>query len=300
MEQDVVKNEGVILVSFDPGIKIGSKLTNDEMRTIFKCGNMGGMRRSKSTGTLVIISDETKGLYLDRWEDGVLHYTGMGKIGDQVLEGNQNRTLYESNSNGIEVHLFEVLKRAEYTYRGVVKLAASPYISRQKDDNQNLRNVWIFPVKPISDVDEMIEKIDDDDVKKLSDADLKRNYDKIDSKRTAKVCSTKVFLRNPYLKELVKRIAEGKCQFCGEDAPFADLKGEPYLEEHHVEPLADGGLDRINNVVAICPNCHRKMHIRKDDADISFLKTVAQKNEQMLKRMAFYVGANDIANLNKK
>ena len=76
---------------------------------------MGGMRRSKRTNTLVIISDDTKDLYRDVWRDGILHYTGMGKVGDQVLEGNQNRTLYYSEDNGVEIHLFEVFDKGVYT-----------------------------------------------------------------------------------------------------------------------------------------------------------------------------------------
>lgn len=48
---------------FSPGINIGDKLTNDDVRKVFQCGMMGGMRRSRKTNTLVIISDETKGLY---------------------------------------------------------------------------------------------------------------------------------------------------------------------------------------------------------------------------------------------
>ena len=40
---------------------------------------MGGMRRSKTTGTLVIISDHTKGLYDDKWYGHELHCIGMGK-----------------------------------------------------------------------------------------------------------------------------------------------------------------------------------------------------------------------------
>lgn len=42
--------------------KIGQKVTNSEIISEFKCGNMGGMRRSKATNSLVIISDHTKGL----------------------------------------------------------------------------------------------------------------------------------------------------------------------------------------------------------------------------------------------
>ena len=52
---------------------------------------------------LMFICDHTKGLYDDMWHGDVLHYTGMGKVSEQVLEGNQNKILYESNNNGVAV-----------------------------------------------------------------------------------------------------------------------------------------------------------------------------------------------------
>lgn len=70
---------------FDTGLKIGQILKNADIVDTFKCGNMGGMRRSKTTNTLVIVSDYTKGIYHDKWIGGVLHYTGMGKNGDQDI-----------------------------------------------------------------------------------------------------------------------------------------------------------------------------------------------------------------------
>ena len=45
---------------FDPGLKVGQILKNADVVETFKCGNMGGMRRSKTTYTLVIVSDYTK------------------------------------------------------------------------------------------------------------------------------------------------------------------------------------------------------------------------------------------------
>ena len=42
---------------FDPGLKIGQILKNADIVDIFKCGNRGGMRRSRTTDTLVIVSD---------------------------------------------------------------------------------------------------------------------------------------------------------------------------------------------------------------------------------------------------
>lgn len=41
---------------FNPELSIGQELKNSDIVEIFKCGNMGGMRRSKKTNTLVLIS----------------------------------------------------------------------------------------------------------------------------------------------------------------------------------------------------------------------------------------------------
>ena len=271
---------------FDPGIKIGAEITNDQMRRLFKCGNMGGMRRSKQTGTLVIISDDTKGLYRDIWKNGVLHYTGMGKVGDQVLEGNQNGTLFYSDTNGVEVHLFEVITKAVYTYRGVVKLVDKPYKSRQLDDNGNMRDVWMFPVAPVAEIGQNISReLTEQEISKLSDKELARYTAVKNVKKEPKMTEAVVYYRDPYLKQMVKRIADGKCQYCGENTPFIDKQGEPYLEEHHVKRLADGGRDAIDNVVAICPNCHRKVHVLNDEVDIIILEGIADQNKRQLERL---------------
>lgn len=69
------------------------------------------------------------------------------------------------------------------------------------------------------------------------------------------------FSRNPYIVDYAKRIANGICQDCKQPAPFINkLTNEPFLETHHIVPLAQGGMDTIENTIAICPNCHRKRH----------------------------------------
>lgn len=271
---------------FDPGLEIGAELTNEEMRRLFKCANSSGMRRSKETGTLVIVSDETKGLYRDVWKNGVLHYTGMGRVGNQVLKGNQNSTLYYSNTNGVEVHLFEVIKKKVYTYRGVVRLVDEPYKGRQPDINGDMRDVWLFPVMPISEDAQCIShELSENEISKLSDGELARCAAVKNVKREPKSTEAIVYYRDPYLKQMVKRIANGRCQYCGNEAPFIDKQGDPYLEEHHVVRLADGGRDTIENVVAICPNCHRKMHVLKNEKDKIILEGVAEQNKKQMDRI---------------
>lgn len=102
---------------FNPGLEIGQILKNADIVEKFKCGNMGGMRRSKTTNTLVIVSDYTKGLYHDKWIGGVLHYTGMGKSGDQDIRWSQNATLADSD--------FKTVKHKKYGV-GLIKKVEGP------------------------------------------------------------------------------------------------------------------------------------------------------------------------------
>lgn len=85
------------------------------------------------------------------------------------------------------------------------------------------------------------------------------------------------YIRDRHVSEYAKCRAKGLCQLCGKPAPFYDKNGRPYLEAHHIIKLADGGVDSIQNVVGLCPNCHRKMHCLnlKEDVDI-LLKITSQ------------------------
>ena len=256
---------------------IGDITSNKELSSAYKGGNMGGMRKSNTYNCLVLISDHTKGLYEDKWYGDVLHYTGMGKTGDQVLTGNQNNTLYNSRTNGVEVHLFEGLDPGEYTYRGVVSLAGDPYQENQPDENGHMRKVWMFPLRTITAGASTIsaEEFTITQDRKRQQAEnmsfeaLKRaaKANSTDKPGTRTISSVER-VRDPYVSEFTKRIADGKCQLCGEKAPFLDRKGRPYLETHHVVWLSEGGADSINNTVALCPNCHRKMHILDEKGDV--------------------------------
>ena len=267
---------------FNPKFKIGQAITNDELRHTFICGNMGGMRRSKTTNTLVIISDHTKGLYEDKWFGDTLHYTGMGKKGNQDINASQNRTLNESNTNGVKVYLFEVFEANHYIYKGEVKLIEDPYQEKQKGEDGILRNVWIFPVKSVNNYEVAIDKkiIDtnfnkkEKKAKKLSDVEVEEKAKESQSIKTSmRTVKSQVYERNPYVTEFAKRRANGICQLCNEPAPFKNKLGEPYLETHHIEWLSKGGSDTIENTVALCPNCHKKMHIVDSNADKEYLLT---------------------------
>jgi hypothetical protein len=65
--------------------------------------------------------------------------------------------------------------------------------------------------------------------------------------------------RDPKVKAWVIQQANGKCEYCQETGFIKD-NGRHYMEAHHLRPLAEHGSDTTRNTVAVCPNCHKKLH----------------------------------------
>lgn len=263
----------------------GQILTNKEVAETFLCSTQGGMRKSNRTDTLVLISNHIESVYSDRWDKNILYYSGTGRTGDQDLSSAPNRTLAESSSNNVSIHLFEVFENNQYTYQGEVSLAGSPFSELQEDAAGNERKVYVFPLKlryeqqptlvsenVLNDIVQQQEKI----VKSISDEELLRKIKYVPNQPGQRQVNSKTYERNPLISEYTLRRAKGICELCKQDAPFIKTDGTPYLEIHHIEWLANGGEDTIENTVALCPNCHRKMHSLRLESDVKALKSVVK------------------------
>lgn len=108
--------------------------------------------------------------------------------------------------------------------------------------------------------------------KKLSNEDLKEKAKEVKGKPGTRNTVSETYNRNAYIVEYTRRRANGICELCGNEAPFKNSKGEPYLEVHHIVWLSKGGDDTIENTAALCPNCHRKMHMINDEEDVEYLR----------------------------
>ena len=80
--------------------------------------------------------------------------------------------------------------------------------------------------------------------------------------------SSSQFVRDPLVRAWVLEASGGACEACSAPAPFLDSLGQPYLEVHHVLTLAEGGPDTVENAVAVCPNCHRRLHLGADRGEV--------------------------------
>ena len=201
------------------------------------------------------------------------------------IDAAQNKTLAESSTNGVAVYLFEVLEVWQLYFSRTSSFSRNPVSRTQPDKNSSPRKVWIFPLTlkggatPYPLPEPIVSKSREQherEAKRLSDAELeKRVKYSIKSPGTRQVTTT-AYDRNTNVAELARRRSKGFCQLCELPAPFKDKKGEPFLESHHIVWLSGSGEDSIENTVALCPNCHRKMHVLNLESDKTKLKQIAR------------------------
>lgn len=278
----------------DPGLQIGDRLTFGQLRNIFQCPNAGGVLYTKKFDTLVIVSNHIKGIADDKWKDDILHYTGMGTNGDQILEGSHNKILSESNSNGVTVHLFEVYVQNEYIYRGIVKLVQEPYQEFRQDQEGNIRRVWVFPVKVVGNAEEEDEaeekrllerlvRIPDEEIEKIE-----MSYKRAPVKKGSCILRHGVQLYPRSTEKAWNALFHARFQ-CEVDAEHVipEKKNSIYqlAEPHHLVPLRFANefpysLDVEENIVSLCPLCHRQLHHGQEREEL--LKKLYEDRKELL------------------
>lgn len=74
---------------------------------------------------------------------------------------------------------------------------------------------------------------------------------------------TKAYYRSSVVRQKVLHRAQGVCEFCQKKG-FESASGNIYLETHHIVSLSEGGGDTTDNIIALCPNDHRKAHFENN------------------------------------
>lgn len=272
---------------------IGNEYTNEEISEMFKCNKQRGMKKSNTANALILMAKhEPDNSYDDYWDkDGVFYYSGMGVKGNQELDFYENKTLNESNKNGVTVHLFEKFVKHEFIYRGVVRLVGKPFQKDELDYYGNLRKVWKFPLKLVNSEryisEEVIteqQKIKEKAAKRASKEELiqKAEEASLYGNVTVRNTVTQSYERNEFVKEYSLLRAKGVCELCRQKGPFV-VDGMPFLESHHIVWLSRGGADSIDNISAVCPNCHRKLHRLDLPEDVETLRKNMEEDDKTWK-----------------
>lgn len=222
-----------------------------------------------------------RGRYDDTWLDNDrLRFTGVGLEGDQSMTG-ENRRLKNHQEEGRDVHVFEEVRSNPHSivsYVGEYDLERIEEAERE-DRNGDLRRVFQFILMPFGEPREI--DVEEESLEGLF--------------RTAKEAANYggalpnynggdggVRPRSEHVRRFALAHANEICQGCGQDAPFEKSNGEKYLEVHHLYRLSDEGVDDPENVIALCPNCHRRRHEGKDGDEFNeqLIKIAEERNQQ--------------------
>lgn len=83
---------------------------------------------------------------------------------------------------------------------------------------------------------------------------------------------------------------------------FDAKTGNKYLEAHHLIPMKaqkyfpNINLDRTENIVALCPTCHKAIHFGTISEKRKYLKPLFEKREQFLKAANITISFEDLIN----
>lgn len=135
--------------------------------------------------------------------------------------------------------------KAEYEDNSQLRLTTRTHIT---DGIKSLPNYKPFNEEELFVVNQIVddENIDPDTIDINNQAERRpRNIDTI--------------VRNQTLVRKVKKIRDNTCQICQNKLQIGP--NSYYSEVHHLRPLGNPhkGLDKMENMLCVCPNCHKKL-----------------------------------------
>jgi len=228
-------------------------------------------------------SGSTYGYEDEFLDDDTFLYTGEGTEGDMTMDDG-NRAIRDHQMNDEELHLFESSDLPWIvTYLGEYELIEVREMDLE-DENGNLREAFRFHLAPAGGTD--IEIQGGSPMTLLDEELFEKAKQSAPTGRTSGGGSSggRSYPRSEYVREFALRSADGVCQGCEEEAPFVNKRGQPFLEVHHLTRQSDGGPDDPENVIGLCPNCHRRVHEGKegDEFNKQLKDRAARRNQQYL------------------
>ncbi|MDE6773229.1 MAG: HNH endonuclease [Treponemataceae bacterium] len=102
------------------------------------------------------------------------------------------------------------------------------------------------------------------------------------------------------IKENAKWYAGNKCEICAEHKSFIAQDGRMYTEAHHLIPLAgqaefENSLNQEQNIVCLCPNCHREIHHGMNKLELAEMLWNKRKTE--LKAAGIGINLSDLKHI---
>lgn len=107
------------------------------------------------------------------------------------------------------------------------------------------------------------------------------------------------YKRDPNVSKEALRRAGYKCEINPSHTTFIVKAGHQFVEAHHLIPMAaqddfEYSLDVPENVVALCPNCHRKIHHGILEDKLTLFKSLFKMRKEILNNRGILIDESEI------
>ena len=104
---------------------------------------------------------------------------------------------------------------------------------------------------------------------------------------------------NARIAKTALNLANYTCEINPEHKTFTSKLGKPYMEAHHLIPMASQkdfsiNIDRIENIVSICPICHSAIHLGDMSTRLELLKKLYDLREEKLKKAGLDISFGEL------
>lgn len=120
--------------------------------------------------------------------------------------------------------------------------------------------------------------------------------------------SGKTVKKKPELAKQVLVNSNYKCEVCPDHKTFLTKHGVPYMEGHHLIPCTPSNakgfwkkcrrnIDCIENIVCICPTCHRRIHFGSDADKREVIEKLYEVKKAELENAGIDIGIEELVKL---
>lgn len=108
------------------------------------------------------------------------------------------------------------------------------------------------------------------------------------------------YFRDHDIRQKALSSANWKCEISEAHRSFTSKNtGENYVESHHLIPIGHQGgfdiaLDTPENIVALCPNCHKQIHHAVDEEKRDLIHVLYLKRIELLRSLGIEISLEEI------
>lgn len=206
------------------------------------------------------------------------------------------------NSLGIVIKEGNIYKLSEYTKNNyldqIKKLSIynkepELVLTLREEYDETLENIIDEPL--ITDIDQ--NKVIVSYAYDITSEKFKSQNNRIPT--PIKVGNRYKYKTNPRISKTALELANHICLGGENHITFVSKLGKPFMEAHHLIPMSAQkdfsiNLDRIENIVSICPICHSAIHLGDDATRLELLKKLYDLKENELKSVGINISFGEL------